>query len=85
MVSDVTKAERDAEAFKQGGPLPTARLQGSFGLHVVVTMGTFYALMYYGSKEYLGADETKVRALVLDYDVRIGLHVCSFMGRTGQR
>jgi hypothetical protein len=27
---------------------PTTKLQLSFGLHVIVTMGTFFALGYYG-------------------------------------
>lgn len=41
MVSEVTKAELKAEALK-GGALRTFKQQISFGLHVLVMMGTFY-------------------------------------------
>lgn len=55
MVSDITQKERDAEAMR--GLLPNARLQLSYGAHVLVTMFTFFSLGYYGSKHYLHFDE----------------------------
>jgi hypothetical protein len=36
--------------------LPTTKLQLSYGLHVVVTMATFFALAYYGAKWALGSE-----------------------------
>ncbi len=59
MVADVTVKEREAEELK-GSLLPTARLQLGFGLHVLVTMGTFFAVGYVGAR-YLGADDLWVR------------------------
>lgn len=47
MVSDITAKERQAEEARSAGLLPTSRLQLSFGAHVIVTMGTFFALGYY--------------------------------------
>ncbi|KAK9811229.1 hypothetical protein WJX72_000326 [[Myrmecia] bisecta] len=43
MVLDVTEEERKAQAASEGG-LNTYKEQMSFGLHVIVMMGTFYAL-----------------------------------------
>lgn len=43
MVSDVTKQERAAAALRSGA-LQTYKQQISFGLHVAVMMGTFYAV-----------------------------------------
>lgn len=43
MVSDVTKQERAAAALRSGA-LQTYKQQMSFGLHVIVMMGTFYAV-----------------------------------------
>ncbi|KAA6425417.1 MAG: hypothetical protein FRX49_04910, partial [Trebouxia sp. A1-2] len=43
MVSDVTKQERAAAALRSGA-LQTYKQQISFGLHVIVMMGTFYAV-----------------------------------------
>lgn len=43
MVSEVTKKERAAEALRSGA-LQTYKQQISFGLHVIVMMGTFYAV-----------------------------------------
>eukprot|EP00798_Chlamydomonas_sp_ICE-L_P028852 gene28852-32039_t len=57
MVADITVGERQAEGMRDPGPLPTTQLQNTFGIHVAVTMGTFFAVCYYGSKEYLGFDE----------------------------
>ena len=37
--------------------LPTTRLQLSFGLQVIVTMGAFFALGYYGGKSATGGSE----------------------------
>lgn len=59
MVADITGRERKAEEMRDA-VLPTARLQLSFGAHVLVTMFTFFALCYYGSKQFLGFNETKV-------------------------
>ncbi|GLI64005.1 hypothetical protein VaNZ11_007159 [Volvox africanus] len=56
MVADITVGERKAEELR-GSILPTSRLQLSFGAHVLVTMFTFWALAYYGSKLYLSYDE----------------------------
>lgn len=47
MVADITEAERGAEELRNS-VLPTSRLQLSFGLHIIVMMGTFFALGYYG-------------------------------------
>lgn len=49
MVADVTEKERSVEE-QRNAVLPTARLQMSFGLHVIVMMGTFFALGYLGLK-----------------------------------
>lgn len=48
MVADVTKDEQQAAAVRGDPFFPTTKLQLSFGLHVIVTMGTFFALGYYG-------------------------------------
>lgn len=48
MVADITRAEDAAEAMR--GLLPNTRLQLSFGMHVIVTMGTFFALGYFGAR-----------------------------------
>lgn len=48
MVSDVTQDEKAASDTREDPFFPTTKLQLSFGLHVIVTMGTFYALAYYG-------------------------------------
>jgi hypothetical protein len=61
MVADITENERKAEELR-GSILPTSRLQMSFGAHVIVTMFTFWAVAYYGSKFYLSSDELWVRA-----------------------
>lgn len=53
MVADVTKEEQQAAAAQQDPFFPTTKLQLSFGLHVIVTMGTFFALGYYGGKYIL--------------------------------
>lgn len=50
MVADITSEERGFEAARDAGFAPTTKLQLSFGLHVIVTMGTFFALGYYGGK-----------------------------------
>lgn len=42
MVADITRHEREAKAAAEGG-LVTYRQQLSFGLHVLVMMGSFYA------------------------------------------
>lgn len=55
MVADVTAGERRA-AELSSELFPTTRLQLSFGLHVVVTMGTFFALGFYGGKFMFGSD-----------------------------
>jgi hypothetical protein len=49
MVSDITVKERAAKA-NRNAILPTFRLQASFGLHVIVTMGTFFAIGWYAGK-----------------------------------
>ncbi len=53
MVADITQHERAAAAAKDS-LLPSTRLQLSFGLHVIVTMGTFFALGYYGGNYVFG-------------------------------
>ena len=60
MVSDITQAERKADEMR-GALLPTARLQLSFGAHVIVTMFTFWAATFYGTKWYLNFDDVWVR------------------------
>lgn len=47
--------EREAEA--QRGMFPSYRSQLSFAAHVLVTMFTFFALGYWGGKQYLELDE----------------------------
>ncbi|PNW77486.1 hypothetical protein CHLRE_10g438750v5 [Chlamydomonas reinhardtii] len=54
MVADVTSAERKADEMR--GVLPNARLQLSFGAHVLVTMFTFWATAFYGTKIWFGWD-----------------------------
>jgi hypothetical protein len=39
---------QEAAAVREDPFFPTTKLQLSFGLHVIVTMGTFFALGYYG-------------------------------------
>lgn len=56
MVADITEHEQKAEEMRSS-ILPTSRLQLSFGAHVLVTMFTFWAVAYYGSKFYLSYDE----------------------------
>lgn len=56
MVSDITAAERKADE-QRGGLLPSTRLQLSFGAHVLVTMFTFWAVAYYGTKMWFKYDE----------------------------
>ncbi|GBF99028.1 thymic stromal cotransporter [Raphidocelis subcapitata] len=55
MVADVTAGERRAAELAEGEAFPTTRLQLSFGLHVVVTMGAFFALGYYGGAFLTGS------------------------------
>lgn len=62
MVSDVTQDENAAAATREDPFFPTTKLQLSFGLHVIVTMGTFYALAYYGGL-FLLRDHTWVSHL----------------------
>lgn len=50
LVADVTVHERQAAAVQEDPFFPTTRLQLSFGLHVVATMGAFFALGYYGGR-----------------------------------
>eukprot|EP00878_Enallax_costatus_P010619 GHUV01011094.1.p1 GENE.GHUV01011094.1~~GHUV01011094.1.p1 ORF type:complete len:223 (+),score=70.68 GHUV01011094.1:275-943(+) len=50
MVADVTLHEQQAAAVQDDPFFPTTKLQLSFGLHVIVTMGTFFALGYYGGR-----------------------------------
>ncbi|KAL3159698.1 hypothetical protein ABBQ38_010104 [Trebouxia sp. C0009 RCD-2024] len=45
MVAEVTQQERAAEALRSGS-LQTYKQQISFGLHVIVMMGTFFAVGY---------------------------------------
>ncbi|KAG2432918.1 hypothetical protein HXX76_008648 [Chlamydomonas incerta] len=54
MVADVTAAERKADELR--GVLPNARLQLSFGAHVLVAMFTFWATAFYGTKIWFGWD-----------------------------
>lgn len=57
MVADVTARERRLAALScADGALATTRLQLSFGLHVVVTMGAFFALGFYGARMRTGSD-----------------------------
>ncbi|KAK9831323.1 hypothetical protein WJX81_002423 [Elliptochloris bilobata] len=48
LVHDITQPERDAAAASEGG-LVTFRQQLGFGVHVLVMMGTFYALGHYAA------------------------------------
>jgi hypothetical protein len=55
MVADITKEERRLDHL--GSEMfPTTRLQLSFGLHVIVTMGAFFALGWYGLRWSTGSD-----------------------------
>jgi hypothetical protein len=49
MVADITEKDREAED-RHNALFPTYRLQLSFGMHVIVTMGTFFLLGYYAGK-----------------------------------
>ena len=49
MVADITALDRLAEDSRNA-LLPSTRLQLSFGMHVIVTMGTFFLLGYYAGK-----------------------------------
>lgn len=60
MVSDITTSEKKAEDAKDAAIMPSMKQQLGFGMHVLVTMFTFFAVAYYGSKMYLGASETMV-------------------------
>jgi len=55
MVADVTVNERRLEAFSSE-MFPSTRLQLSFGLNVVVTMGAFCALGWIGMRWSTGSD-----------------------------
>lgn len=55
MVADITVDERAAEERRKE-ILPNYRLQMTFGAHVIVTMGAFYAMAYYASR-LVGASE----------------------------
>lgn len=68
MVSDITAAERKADE-QRGGLLPSTRLQLSFGAHVLVTMFTFWAVAYYGTKMWFKYDElwVGIRRVLLLY------------------
>ena len=59
MVADITVAEREAEE-RRDSILPSARLQLTFGAHVIVAMGTMYAFAYYATKMWLGFNDTWV-------------------------
>lgn len=50
MVADVTVHEQQAAAAASDPLFPNTRLQLSFGLHVIVTMGTFFALGFYAGR-----------------------------------
>lgn len=63
MVADVTQHERKAAALQDDPFFPTTRLQMSFGIHVIVTMGTFFALGYYGGR-FMTASDTWVSSMV---------------------
>lgn len=55
MVSDITAKEREAQEMRNS-ILPTFRLQASFGIHVIVTMGTFFAIGWYAGKVSFKSD-----------------------------
>mmetsp|Transcript_5349 Transcript_5349/g.11701 ORF Transcript_5349/g.11701 Transcript_5349/m.11701 type:complete len:259 (-) Transcript_5349:407-1183(-) len=57
MVADITQPEREAEA-RRGEMLATTYLQFGFGVHVIVTMGTFFALGYVPAKYLFKLSET---------------------------
>ena len=50
MVQDITEKERYSKEQQQDNMFPTTKLQLSFGIHVLVTMGTFFALAYYAAR-----------------------------------
>ena len=55
-VADVTQKERAADELREEASLlPTFRLQVGFTMHLIVTMGTFYAIFYVASI-YIGVD-----------------------------
>jgi hypothetical protein len=50
MVADVAKQEQQAAAAAQDPFFPTTKLQISFGLHVLATMGAFSVIGYYAGR-----------------------------------
>lgn len=69
MVADVTQDEQAAAAAASDPFFPTTKLQLSFGLHVIVTMGTFFALGYYGGL-FLLHSQSWVSSCAATKDVR---------------
>jgi hypothetical protein len=59
MVADVAQQEQKAAAAAQDPFFPTTKLQISFGLHVLATMGAFSVLGYYAGRLLL-SDNTWV-------------------------
>eukprot|EP00775_Hariotina_reticulata_P013375 gene13375-13502_t len=58
MVADVTTAEQRAAAALSDPFFPTTKLQLSFGMHVIVTMGAFFALFYYAGRFLMPENKT---------------------------
>lgn len=51
MVADVTRKEREADAWKDGS-LRTYKDQLGYGMHVIMTMFTLYMLLFTASKAF---------------------------------
>lgn len=80
MVADITKQEREMEDMRDA-LLPTTRLQLSFGLHVIVTMGTFFALGYYGVRLSGGGNVAATLAGVVGLAAALVLETLLFVIR----
>ncbi|KAF6254542.1 hypothetical protein COO60DRAFT_312342 [Scenedesmus sp. NREL 46B-D3] len=56
MVADVAQQEQQAAAAAQDPFFPTTKLQMSYGLHVLATMGAFSVLGYYAGRLLLNSN-----------------------------
>jgi hypothetical protein len=82
MVSDITVHERKADELRNS-LLPSARLQLSFGAHVLVTMFTFWATAYYGCKWFARMNELWVSWHFACSDTAVGEGVGAGAGCVG--
>jgi hypothetical protein len=70
MVADIAGDEQAAAACGDAF-FPTTRLQLSFGLHVIVTMGTFFALAFYAARFAFPHNAAWVRCSSLELGRRL--------------